>query len=166
MTNWSQFTAASPDLASFGKLRLKGRVAYLATIRPDGTPRLHPVSPLIAKNCLFVYMEPSSRKGYDLRRDASYAMHCGVEDNTGGQGEFLIRGHAIEVNDAEAKEDAFRQARMMGYNPQERYVLFELRIQEAMATLYEQGEPKRTRWKAVEVIDGPTQRDQDSNDSR
>jgi hypothetical protein len=152
MTNWSQFTAASPDLASFGKLRLEGRVAYLATIRPDGTPRLHPVSPLIAANYLFAYMEPTSPKGHDLRRDARYAMHCGIEDNSGGQGEFLIRGHAVEVTDAKTKEEAFRQARMMGYNPQERYVLFELRIHEAMATHYEQGEPKRRRWKADEVI--------------
>lgn len=151
MATWSQFTAASPDLASFGKLRLEGRVAYLATIRPDGTPRLHPVSPFITKDSLLVYMEPTSPKGHDLRRDPRYAMHCGIEDNSGGQGEFLVRGHALEVNDAEAREEAFRQARMMGYNPQERYVLFELRIQEAMATHYEQGEPKRTRWRASDL---------------
>lgn len=151
MSTWSQFTAASPDLASFGKLRLEGRVAYLATIRPDGTPRLHPVSPFITKDSLLVYMEPASPKGDDLRRDARYSMHCGVEDNSGGQGEFLVRGHALEVNDAEAREEAFRQARMMGYNPQKRYVLFELRIQEATATHYEQGEPKRIRWRASDL---------------
>jgi hypothetical protein len=151
LITWSQFTAASPDLASFGKLRMEGRVAYLATIRPEGTPRLHPISPFITKDSLLVYMEPTSPKGHDLRRDPRYAMHCGIEDNTGGQGEFLVRGHALEVNDAEAKEEAFRQARMMGYNPQERYVLFELTIQEAMATHYEQGEPKRTRWRASDL---------------
>ena len=35
---------------------------------------------------------------------------------------------------------------MMGYNPQERHVLFEL-IEEAMATVYENGRPK-SQWGA------------------
>ena len=75
-------------------------------------------------------------------------MHCGIEDNTGGQGEFSVRGHALEINDAEAKEEAFQHARMMGNTPQERYVLFELTIQEATATVYEQGGQKRISWRA------------------
>ena len=37
----------------------------------------------------------------------------------------------------------------MGYRPQERHVLFELRIEEAMATVYENGLPKRSRWGAM-----------------
>ena len=42
MIAWSQFAAAAPDLAAFGKQRLEKRIAYLATIRPDGSPRVHP----------------------------------------------------------------------------------------------------------------------------
>ena len=148
MISWSQFSAVAPDLASFGKRRLEGRIAYFATIRPEGSPRLHPVSPFVANGDLFVYMEPTSPKGHDLRRDARYTMHCGVEDNSGGQGEFFIRGKAVEVSDRRMKEEAFEQARRMGYNPQERYILFELRIEEAMATVYEEGRAKRDRWKA------------------
>ena len=37
----------------------------------------------------------------------------------------------------------------IGYNPKDGYVLFELKISEAIATIYEDGEPKRTRWKAA-----------------
>jgi hypothetical protein len=92
-------------------------------------------------------MEPTSPKVKDLRAEPRYALHCAVEDNSGGQGEFLISGHAIEVNDAKARADAFAQARIIGYNPQERYILFELRIGEVLGTVYEAGEPKRTRWK-------------------
>ena len=148
MINWARFAAAAPALASFGKQRLENRIAYLATIRPDGSPRVHPVSPFLAENHLFVYMEPTSPKGHDLRRDARYCMHCAVEDNSGGQGEFLIRGEAAEVNDSKTREQAFDAARAIGYDPQERYMLFELDIEEAMMTVYEDGEPKRRRWKA------------------
>jgi len=59
---------------------LERRVAYLGTTRTDGSPRVHPVSPFIGAGCLFVYMEPTSPKAADLRRDARYALHCGVED--------------------------------------------------------------------------------------
>ena len=38
---------------------------------------------------------------------------------------------------------------MRGYRPQERHVLFELGIEEAMATVYENGLPRRSRWGAV-----------------
>lgn len=151
MMNYSQFQAAAPDLASFGEQRLEGRIAYLATIRPDGSPRVHPVSPFIGGDYLFVYMEPTSPKVHDLRRDARYALHCGVEDNSGGQGEFFIRGQATEIQDCETREAAFRQARLKGYDPKERYIVFDLRIEEAMGTLYEADGPKRTRWKANQV---------------
>lgn len=147
MATWSEFSADSPEMASFGKQRLERRIAYLATIRPDGSPRVHPVSPFIAKDHLFVYMEPTSPKGNDLRRDARYAMHSAVEDNSGGQGEFLIRGRAVEITDTESRKEAFEQARNMGYSPQERHILFELRIAEVLATVYEGDRPKRTRWK-------------------
>jgi hypothetical protein len=137
-----------PDLASFGAQRLEGRIAYLATLRPDGSPRVHPVSPFLDNNHLLVYMEPTSPKVLDMRRDARYAMHCGVEDNSGGQGEFFVRGRAVEVDDAKTRGEAFEEARMRGYSPQGRHVLFELRIEEVMVTVYENGKPKRAKWEA------------------
>lgn len=148
MKTWAHFIGAEPALGEFGRQRLEGRIAYLATIRPDGSPRVHPVSPFIGGAHLFVYMEPTSPKGNDLRRDARYALHCAVEDNSGGQGEFLIRGHALEVGDEQSREAAFATARAIGYNPQARYVLFELKIAEAVATLYPDDQPVRQRWKA------------------
>ena len=138
-----------PDLVSFGKHRLEGRIAYLATARPDASPRVHPVSPFFSNTDLFVYMEPTSPKVLDLRRDARYAMHCGVEDHSGGQGEFFVRGRAVEVDDTNARGEAFEHARVIGYSPQERHVLFELRIEAAMATVYENGHPKRSKWGAA-----------------
>jgi len=93
-------------------------------------------------------MEPTSPKVKDLRRDPRYALHCAVEDNAGGQGEFCVRGHAAEVPDASGRDQAFEQARAIGYHPLERYVLFELKIAEAMSTLYEGDRPERLKWKS------------------
>lgn len=97
--SWRKFEFAAPELAALGTARLTGRIAYLATIRADGAPRVHPVSPFISHVTLFVYMEPTSPKGNDLRRDSRYAMHCSVEDTSGGGGEFCVRGRAVMIDD-------------------------------------------------------------------
>lgn len=146
--SWRKFRCAAPELAVFGAARLTCRIAYLATIRADGAPRVHPVSPFIGHGRLFVYMEPASPKGNDLRRDKRYTMHCAVEDASGGGGEFCIRGTAILVDDSETREKAFDAARAIGYKPNDRYILFELDIDEALATTYEDDLPVRRRWRS------------------
>jgi uncharacterized pyridoxamine 5'-phosphate oxidase family protein len=147
MITWSQFVAAAPILSAFGKSRLENRIAYLATIRPDGSPRVHPVSPFIAQGRLFVHMEPTSPKRRDLRLDSRYSMHCAVEDNSGGGGEFLIRGRGQEIEDAEIKKQAFEHAKSIGHDPKQRYILIELSVEEAAATIYQDGAAKRERWR-------------------
>ena len=64
---WDEFATAAPELAAFGLKRLETKVAYLATLRRDGSPRVHPVSPFVADGHLFVYMEPTSPKGHGRR---------------------------------------------------------------------------------------------------
>ena len=150
MSTWAQFAAAASEQSEFGRRRLEGPIAYLATVRRDGSPRVHPVTPFVAGERLIVYMEPTSPKASDLRREPRFALHCGVEDNSGGQGEFLITGRAAEITDPSIREEVFERARRLGYNPRERYVVFELRIEEAMSTTYEGDSPKRTRWKSLE----------------
>lgn len=148
MATWQEFAAAAPDLATFGAQRLAGKVAYLATIRADGTPRVHPVTPHIGRGHLFVYMEPTSPKGHDLRRDSRYALHCSVEDTSGGEGEFNIRGRATVVDDPATRAGLFEVARATGYHPQDRYVVFELSAESALSVIYAGGQPVRKRWKA------------------
>jgi|SRR5215467_1183449 len=145
---WSVFREDVPVLADFGQQRLQGRIAYLATIRTDGSPRVHPVSPIVAQDRLFVYMEPTSPKVHDLRRDPRYAMHAAVEDHAGGQGEFFVRGDAVEIPDASARDQVFEHARAIGRHPLDRYILFELGVAEVMATTYEHDQPKRLKWKS------------------
>jgi Pyridoxamine 5'-phosphate oxidase len=146
MATWHEFAAAAPDLADFGLRRLQGRVAYLATARADGGPRVHPVSPFFGQGRLFVYMEPTSPKGHDLQRDDRYALHGAVEDNDGGEGELYLSGRARLVPDAQGRDVAFDAARAAGLSPKDRYVVFELSIERALATTYVGDEIRRMRW--------------------
>src|SRR5207248_3529207 len=95
MVSWSEFTAVAPELAAFGQKRLSGNVAYLATVKADGGPRVHPVTPIIGSGRMFLFMEPTSPKGHDLRRDGRYALHCAVSDSSGESGEFFVSGQAV-----------------------------------------------------------------------
>lgn len=147
MRSWADFAAEVPHLAAFGRRRLERRIAYLATIRADGSPRVHPVSPFIGGGCLAVYMEPTSLKAADLRRDARYALHCGVEDNEGGEGEFYLTGRAVEITDAQRRVAAVGWAEAAGYKSDERHVFFEFKLGQVLSTTYDEG-PKRERWRA------------------
>jgi len=146
MTTWKQFAQGDPALAAYGSERLAGRVAYLATLRPDGGPRVYPVTPIVGQEELFIFMEPTSPKGLDLRRDGRYALHCGVEDNSGGAGEFSISGRAMLVEAPAMRAAAIQSA---SYAPKDRYILFALSVEQAAAITYEGDQMLRRRWQAV-----------------
>ncbi len=141
--SWRILEEKNPDLAAFGVSRLHGQVAYLATLRKDGSPRLHPMTPIIGQGHLFVFMEPTSPKGQDLRRDGRYAIHCGVGDTSGASGEFAVRGQAQFVDDPELRALAVRLA---PYSPAGRYILFEFSLESAASTVYEGDRIIRQRW--------------------
>jgi hypothetical protein len=146
MKSWGEFAAAEPELASFGADLLTGLPAYLATVRDDGMPRVHPVTPVVTADGLFVFMESTSPKGRDLRERGGYALHNGVPDSEGAGGEFFVSGTGHLVEDASVRASAERAA---SYDPAERYVLFELLLGEARCTGY--GDvplPERRRWRA------------------
>src|SRR5918992_547093 len=65
--SWGEFKELAPELAAFGDGRLRLPPAYLATVRRNGAPRVHPVTPIIDVEALFVFMEPTSPKARDLR---------------------------------------------------------------------------------------------------
>jgi hypothetical protein len=146
MTSWGEFAAQAPELAAFGAARLAIPPAYIATIRADGTPRVHPMTPIIGNGQLFVFMEPTSPKGHDLVARRSYSLHSSVADTFGTGGEFFIRGEGTLAEDPESRVAATAAA---GYDPADRYILFTLRITEARCNGY--GDvplPDPTRWQA------------------
>ncbi|GIK37645.1 MAG: hypothetical protein BroJett011_14780 [Chloroflexota bacterium] len=142
--SWRALEEKNPELAAFGASRLHGQVAYLATLRQDGSPRVHPMTPIIGQGYLFVFMEPTSPKGHDLRRDGRYALHCAVSDTGGTSGEFRISGQAQLVTNPELRALAVQLA---PYSPADRYILFEFSLESAASTVYEGDGIIHQRWK-------------------
>ena len=142
--SWQSLEDQQPELAAFGAERLNGKVAYLATVRKDGSPRVHPMTPIIGQGHLFVFMEPTSPKGHDLQRDGRYAIHCSGSDTSGASGEFILTGQAHLVHNLELRALAVRLA---SYTPAERYILFEFDIESATSTVYPNDQPVRLSWK-------------------
>jgi hypothetical protein len=145
MTGWKEFAQQSPEFAEFGKTRFASGVAYLGTVRADGSPRVHPVTPILGEQ-LFLFMEPTSPKGKDLQREPRYTLHCSVEDSSGGGGEFYVRGRATLVDDPHIREQAVL---VSSYVPQDRYILFILTVEFAFMNRYVDGNPTPQRWRAA-----------------
>ena len=148
MASWSDFEAQAPALAAFGTERLTDAAAYLATLRRNRIPRVHPVAPIVGGGRLFVFMEPTSPKAHDLGEREWYALHNGVPDTFGTGGEFFVSGQARLLDDPQLRTIASEAAM---YEPEDRYVLFELLIKEARCNGY--GDvtlPDPGRWAAIE----------------
>ena len=142
--SWKALKLGSPELSEYGEGRFTSQVAYLATIKKDGSPRLHPVTPIIGEERLFIFMEPTSPKGHDLRRDGRYALHCSVGNDSGLGEEFLVTGVAAFVEDDQSRSVAARSA---SYEIADQYILFELGVDTAFSTVYDdEGTPIRNRW--------------------
>jgi hypothetical protein len=142
---WNTFEQAAPTIAAYAQNRLAGRVAYLATVQADCGPRVHPVTPIIGAGHLFIFMEPTSPKGRDLQRDGRYALHCGVEDNSGGAGEVIVRGRGKLIDGPALRAAAVASS---SYQPSDRYILFELLVEQVDMTIYESEGIRRERWRA------------------
>lgn len=151
MPRWSEFARTEPELAMFGEERLRTGPAYLATIRADGSPRVHPVTPIFGAGGLFLFMEPTSPKGRDLRARGRFAMHNGVPDKDGTGGEVWIAGRGDPVDDPSTRAEVAQAAT---YTPDDRYVLFELSVMEVRCNGYgDVALPSVTRWKSAAPTD-------------
>lgn len=151
MVRWKDFAGAAPDLAEIGRALLQhfGGVglAFLATVRRDGAPRLHPVCPVLSGGSLFVLITPDSPKRGDLERDGRYALQTFPQPKPGSD-EFSVAGKAMLIDDAARREAIFRDAKHM-WDPSE--IAFELWIDRVMHTRWEnvltpQMRPVHRRW--------------------
>lgn len=147
---WGDFHRSAPELAEAGeRLMTSARdgVAFLATTRRGEAPQLHPVIPRVVDSGLYVFIVNLSSKYQDLLRDGRYALHAlpGAENRE----EFLIRGRAALVADAETKT---RVQTATGAGRMDFEVLFELMVSHGLRTTWAHwGEPgiwpTYTRWK-------------------
>jgi hypothetical protein len=81
-------------------------LAFLATARSDGHPRVHPVCPLLNDDGLFAFIVPSPKQ-QDLKRSGVYALHSfPCPDN---EDAFYVTGRATVVSDTGRRDALARQ---------------------------------------------------------
>lgn len=108
VATWDEFATAAPDLAAAGAgllTQFGPGLAFLATVRSDGGPRVHPICPVIADGELWAFVITASPKCADLRRDGRFALHSFPPDDT--DDEFAVRGTAIEARDLQPGDAAW-----------------------------------------------------------
>ena len=136
MVTWKEFAATEPDLAEVGRsllFQFKVGLAFFATVRRDGAPRLHPVCPVLSNDRLCVLVTPTSPKRHDLLRDGRYALQSFPQPKPGSD-EFYIAGEARLVDDPAARGTILRDARHMADASE---IAFELSIDRVMHTRWE-----------------------------
>jgi predicted pyridoxine 5'-phosphate oxidase superfamily flavin-nucleotide-binding protein len=144
--SWKEFEKDAPRMAFLGIEKLNRKVSYLATLKKDGSPRLHPVTPFIGNGMIFIFTEASSPKIRDLRRDSRYALHCSVERSEGEPlKEFLVTGTAKIITDSSVRAEAANIAASPVVAQD--YVLFEFQVLSVLVIEYD-ADGKRTiqRW--------------------
>jgi hypothetical protein len=111
-------------------------LAYLATTRVDGAPRVHPMCPVVTDDGLYAFIVPSP-KLRDLHRDGRFALHSiPLERN---EDAFYVIGRAHHLDDADLRKQlgdqfaAERSALNMPVPGPEQH-LFEFLITTAMLT--------------------------------
>jgi hypothetical protein len=157
MLGWVEFAAARPDLAAAGRglfYQFGVGLAFLATVRSDGAPRVNPMCPVIDETGLYAFLVPGPKRD-DLHRDGRYAMHSFPRDDD--ENAFSVAGRAGHLDDPEERSRltaVFLEERgwdepIEGFEAQE---LFVFEIDRCLHTLtrgHGDPDPRHTIWRAL-----------------
>lgn len=103
LVTWAEFVDHAPSFADAGRRLLHDHeIAYLATVRRDGAPRLHPVVPIETASGLYIAVNCQSPKRWDLARDRRYALHAALGAN---DEEFVITGRVRRVEASQTRRE-------------------------------------------------------------
>jgi hypothetical protein len=145
MASWSEFAADEPRLSEAIRSMLQQYgpgLGYLATVRADGGPRVHPVSPVITEEGLFCFVVDSPKRR-DLERDGRYALHSFPPEDS--DDEAYVAGRARPVTD---QARVARLADRLHASPVVDWRLFEFTVDVAMLA-------RRHGHSASPLADGP-----------
>ena len=102
---WGEFQQRQVQLASQGRRLLYAfgiGLGFLASVRPDGGPRVHPISPLLTDAGLYGLIVPGP-KLLDLRRDGRYALHSETNPPPRHDDAFYVTGLVRWPQDAQLR---------------------------------------------------------------
>lgn len=136
---WQDLSNAEPEIAALGsQLLFQTRehvgLAFIATLRRDGAPRLHPISVVLNGGHLYVMIPRGSPKCADLLQDGRYALQAFPPAvNIEGE-EFYLSGRAFRVLDPQVRQKLMDETSVQA---DEQEILFELMLERAMYTKLE-----------------------------
>jgi len=153
VVSWQEFEQARPELADFGRIRIDGKVAYLAIISEQGGtdladgiwPRVRPITPIIGAGRCYIFFDPDSKRLQDIEKNNHFSLHCGMTDSSGSSGEFQMMGEAQRVDSPQERMEA---ESVSSFKPASRFQLFELLLCSVTSTSYKGGRAHRQRWDA------------------
>jgi hypothetical protein len=146
---WVEFAHQAPDLAAAGHKLLYNfgpGLGYLATVRRDGSPRLHPVCPVVANDGLYLFIGNQSPKKGDLLRDGRFALHSFPHPEV--DDEFCVSGSVVLAEEPEVRRIVYEAYVATGAHTSDD-TLFELLIDRALHAKYgtrPSWPPAYTRW--------------------
>lgn len=150
MVTWDELEVKHPLAERARREWAQIPVAHLATVRRDGSPRVHPVCPHIAGGRLYVVVGARSPKRFDLANDGRYALHT-LESGEPGpefdEFELALEGRArrVPIEDA-ATWAAVRE--VCFYEIPDDDWLFELDIDRALSATWDPlGTPGRRAYR-------------------
>jgi len=140
--SWPDFARAAPDLADMGRQMLYAfdvGLGFLATVRLDGGPRVHPVCPIFVGEHLYT-MVISGPKLNDLKRDGRYALHSETFPPPHEDDGFYVSGTVAEVQqrdliDAIGAQFLAERPGMPKWPGFDDQVFYELLLERALLTL-------------------------------
>jgi len=151
MVTWSEFENDAPDMAEAGKKLLYQYgvgLGFLATLRKDGAPRLHPICPTVVEGRLYALIGPTPKRA-DLKRDGRYALH--TFPATEVDDEFLVMGRAKFIDDPQIADKVRTDLTSRGMTSTNDEIPFEFGIERVMHAKYPGGHgtwpPKYSIWK-------------------
>lgn len=150
---WSRFAAEAPEIARAGRELLYQYgpgLGFLATVRPDGGPRMHPVCPVVVDDGLYVFIGNQTPKLGDLLRDGRFALHAMPPEDV--DDEFYLTGVASAAEDDPARRQSVLDVYLAQGTTTQNDTLFELLIDHAMYAKYAprpSWPPTYTTWHAV-----------------
>lgn len=155
MKVWKEFSTEEPEISEQGKkmlFRSREHVgpAFIATLRKDGAPRLHPISIVISKEHLYVVIPSTSPKCADLIRDGRYALQAFPPSKNEETEEFYLAGCANRIQDPVIRQALIDDTKV---TVEANEVLFELFLERAMYTKLENRDapdehPIHRKWRA------------------
>jgi hypothetical protein len=156
VASWEELAATEPALAEAGRALLYQfgvGLAFLATVRRDGGPRVHPMCPIIERGGMYAFIVPGPKQA-DLHRDGRFALHSfPCEDS---EDAFYCTGTVQPEEDPATRKalaDVFvaERATFSVPPPEPSHHLFHFDIQGCLLTRtsgHGDAAPQHTTWKA------------------